>query len=522
MGEKIAVYSLTPQGGARRGRQWRLAHFGPAAAALAVLVILAVGTSLWLRAWPRDMSVAVAAFQAGGADDASRALAASLAGDVAAALTNRQVATVSQEAAGLPRRGGARLLVRGAVDRSQSSLRVRVSLTDLAANRTVWATTIERPGAQADALGEQTAVKVADTVDRALHALDRASGQNDPELLTDLLKMFDQQRDNSAGLDRNIALDRRIIARAPNFALGHAALAMDLASSLNGQPAAVVAQMRAEAAAEVTRALALDPSVGDAHLARQRLLPRDHFAEREAELSKGLQADAQHAALNNFMGDLLRDVGRLQDAGAFYQRALQLDPLSPPKTTGSIAALAGAGQEAQAEALIDRGLRLFPTRGILRTAIYNSVLYAPPDRALAILDQASGEKSGMNDAEVRLWRAYVNGPRRGHADPKLLRALAEAARADRIDLGAAISALAQAGDVDAAFTETRQAMARQKRNALPTFYGGATRSMRRDPRFMPLAADLGLVAYWRATNHWPDFCADADLPYDCKAAALAL
>ncbi len=44
-------------------------------------------------------------------------------------------------------------------------------------------------------------------------------------------------------------------------------------------------------------------------------------------------------------------------------------------------------------------------------------------------------------------------------------------------------------------------------------------SFRRDPRFMYVANRIGLVAYWRSSGKWPDFCSDPDLPYDCKAEA---
>ena len=46
--------------------------------------------------------------------------------------------------------------------------------------------------------------------------------------------------------------------------------------------------------------------------------------------------------------------------------------------------------------------------------------------------------------------------------------------------------------------------------------------MRRDSRFMPLAAKLGLVDFWKRTNHWPDFCEAKDRPYDCRAVAAKL
>jgi hypothetical protein len=49
-----------------------------------------------------------------------------------------------------------------------------------------------------------------------------------------------------------------------------------------------------------------------------------------------------------------------------------------------------------------------------------------------------------------------------------------------------------------------------------------TEPMRRDPRFMRLAQRLGLVDYWRASGHWPDFCSEPGLPYSCQAEAAKL
>jgi hypothetical protein len=43
--------------------------------------------------------------------------------------------------------------------------------------------------------------------------------------------------------------------------------------------------------------------------------------------------------------------------------------------------------------------------------------------------------------------------------------------------------------------------------------------VRADPRFMRVAAQLGLVRYWRQSGYWPDFCSSERLPYDCKAEA---
>jgi len=50
----------------------------------------------------------------------------------------------------------------------------------------------------------------------------------------------------------------------------------------------------------------------------------------------------------------------------------------------------------------------------------------------------------------------------------------------------------------------------------------ALRNFRRDPRFMRVAARLGLLKYWQSSGKWPDFCFDADLPYDCKRVGTAV
>ena len=94
------------------------------------------------------------------------------------------------------------------------------------------------------------------------------------------------------------------------------------------------------------------------------------------------------------------------------------------------------------------------------------------------------------------------------------RASADAGTTPRI---AAIPALAVLGDVDGAFAEAGPYfMAGGDPSIL---FGPLAKSMRQDKRFMPLAAHIGLVAYWRASGHWPDFCAQPGLPYDCKTEA---
>jgi hypothetical protein len=87
-----------------------------------------------------------------------------------------------------------------------------------------------------------------------------------------------------------------------------------------------------------------------------------------------------------------------------------------------------------------------------------------------------------------------------------------------------IQTLSTLGFVDDAFAAAdRYVPTAPVANGTPFFlFFTPAAPMRRDPRFIKLAARLGLVDYWRTTGHWPDFCSDPSLPYNCKAEAAKL
>jgi hypothetical protein len=158
-------------------------------------------------------------------------------------------------------------------------------------------------------------------------------------------------------------------------------------------------------------------------------------------------------------------------------------------------------------------------------------------RALALLDDPAVRRSigdrpaGVIDGLRGRLRALSS------ADPNRMRSAAlsvpSAAEMGPMAQKDAAVWLAALGDVDGAFREADRALSpatlRQPANLTFGNTGGTrflfvseTAAMRRDPRFMALAARIGLVDYWRATGHWPDFCAEPGLPYDCKAEAARL
>jgi len=86
--------------------------------------------------------------------------------------------------------------------------------------------------------------------------------------------------------------------------------------------------------------------------------------------------------------------------------------------------------------------------------------------------------------------------------------------------------LARLGDTDGAFAIANKQLDRVVLEGygpgLPYLFVSQTAALRREARFMALAARIGLTDYWRATGNWPDFCAQPGLPYDCKTEAARL
>ena len=88
--------------------------------------------------------------------------------------------------------------------------------------------------------------------------------------------------------------------------------------------------------------------------------------------------------------------------------------------------------------------------------------------------------------------------------------------------GGAIAMLAILGDKDAAFAQAKTYLKRDSYADSSFLFWPNLAEFRRDPRFMPLAVQVGLVDYWRSSGNWPDFCTGQTLPYNCQTEANKL
>ena len=245
-----------------------------------------------------------------------------------------------------------------------------------------------------------------------------------------------------------------------------------------------------------------------------------HWAVREHLLDEAVAANPQLSFAPLFEARLFTQVGRLADALAPAQRAVALRPLfsGGQSTLGDV--MVQDGQVAEGRAVLDRAATLWP-EGIRIKVERLGVALGQDDinQALTIIQDPRARPPYIADAQTAVWIAALTAWR--SRDPGVIRRAAlEVRRAADSKVMApqdAFRLCAMLRDLDCAFAQADQYYTRSTETGL--LFTKPADLMQRDRRFMLLAAKLGLVAYWGSTGHWPDFCAQPELPYNCRTEA---
>jgi DNA-binding winged helix-turn-helix (wHTH) protein/TolB-like protein len=533
---------------ATRQRFWRRPR-APARAwvAAALLVVALAAGGGWL-AWSRlgappasgEIKVAVLPFEATSSDADARHFADGLLDEILSVLSaNRAEAVSRTESAALRApdaaaiRGlGAALLLDGTVDEVGGRIKVRVHLDDAATRTILWSEDFERPATEAESLEAEVAAKATTLASYALAA--RSAGLTNGAVLADYISAVESYRfDWSGGSQTAEPILRRVIERAPRFAGGHAQLAVALAVQYYpGNPRA--AELSAEAMREAQRALALNPRGFGAYGVFFTLKPVTDWQAREVLTRKAMAADPTEAGYPYMYSRQLALTGRLKAAAEMARRGVAIDPLWPGPTSALGMTLLEAGRPNDGLATFDRMAEIWPRHYATRMGrFWATAMYGDPDVALKLLADDRTAPPDVDPRGAALWREFLAATKPdGPKDRSRLAADLEAGeRAGALASGAVTAMLARLGDIDGAFAAANRYVdqintygpTKNNPTTLPPYlFISATAPMRRDPRFMPLVARLGLAQFWRATGQWPDFCAEPGLPYDCKAEAAKL
>jgi DNA-binding SARP family transcriptional activator/tetratricopeptide (TPR) repeat protein len=485
------------------------------AAALTIVLALAAGGSFWRMtvvhaqppAVPGTGRVEVTAFETQRADPDLRRLSVSLADALA-----RRLAASGVETAEPPNgaRGAsdtpAELTIAGFVDRDGDDYVVNSRILERRTGRVLWSGRISRPIAAAAAFPEQAANKAADVVNCGLRRRLTAHTAMQPAVFALVLNTCAAIRDDPSAM---LESARRLVEAAPGLSVAHAMLGAAAArvAMATASPADATA-LQAAARASAHRALDLDPRDSEAYFALALSYgERTHWQEREQNFQRAIRLNPDLAPSRIFYIDLLREVGRLDEATDLATAAVAADPFSASELGKLIRLTAARGDGPRARALIEQ---------------------------LALIDPMSADEArwtvafwwGDPAAARRTVRALAPAEDRACLDTYLsklayrglayvgLRGLPDACAS--VDPMWRVRMLGREGDLDGAYSEIAKAFASSPPWPIFLFYP-EMKTFRQDRRFIPLARRLGLPGYWRQSRRWPDFCNEPDLPYGCDA-----
>jgi len=259
-------------------------------------------------------------------------------------------------------------VVEGAVQRSGDKVEITVQLIHAPSDRHLWARSYERGLSDVLALQRDVAHAIADEIKAKLTPPEMArlasARSINSEAYEDCLKgRFLLATQHERDVRKGIAYFQQAIQKDPNYALAYAGLANSYISL--GQPwvgglSPKEAFLQAKEAA--TKALEIDDSLGEAHLALARVIQLYDWdwPAVEKEYRRALELNPNDAMARNWYGEYLQEMGRNEEAFVQVRQAMVLDPLSSGSADNLGYAFYTARQYDQAIRAFQKALELEP------------------------------------------------------------------------------------------------------------------------------------------------------------------
>ena len=393
---------------------------------------------------------------------------------------------------------GVEAVVEGTVRLVGSRLRLTAMLVDAATEEPRWSQAYDRELGDVFEVQGDLARRIAGSLEvrlgpREAERLDRRSTTVPAAYAAYLRGRFFWNRRTEEGLGRAITEFREALGLDPSFALAYAGLADTRAAQALlefARPVEVFPLARQDA----ERAIALDPECAEAYTALGVVrFQFDHdWGGAEEAFRRAIELNPRYPPAHHQFADLLKALGRFEEALLEIRSALDLDPLSLPINTGVGHVLYLARRYAEAIEQYRRTLELDPS--FVLAHLWFGRPYLEQGRfaeAIAEVERAV-ELSGRSTITLAvLAHAYASAGRRGAAR-RLLRELLTRARTAYVPsywIGLVYVGL---GDAATAFRWLDRAL--EERSSWLTWAMVEPRfdRLRGDVRFRRLLARMGL------------------------------
>ena len=353
---QAALHALQPGSGPaaqRVHRDWRrLGVYAAAVATTAVTVLLAMEVIHWPgqigggASGARIRSLAVLPLANLSGDPQQEYFADGLTDELIADLASIKSLTVISRTSAMRYKGARKPLpeiarelgvdgiVEGSVLRSNDRVRIKVQLIDAAKDRHVWTQTYDRDTRDVLAMQSEVGRDIAERIDVELTPGERARVTSSRPVNPQAQELYLRGRyywnkRTRDGLVQALGNFDRAVRIDSTYAVAYAGLAdthvlMPVYAGSSPQES----YPRARAAA--LKALKIDENLAEAHasLGRVKLFYDWDWTGAETEFKRAIELKPSLSMAHHWYSICLRDVGRLKDALAEANRALELDPVS--------------------------------------------------------------------------------------------------------------------------------------------------------------------------------------------------
>ena len=387
---------------------------------------------------------------------------------------------------------GVAYVLEGSVRKSGKTLRITAQLIKADAGFHVWSETFDRELTDVFKVQDEISGQVVKALKLSLLAGALPPGNRTLNLEANdqyMQAVFFFNQSSKVGTVRAMNLLHRALALDPTFALAWAQLSRELAfQAENILPKGESQSARIEARRTAEKAVALDPSLPEAHVALGRVYMYydGNINKAAAEYRRALELNPRSGDAMLQLGLVAGQQGRLDERVRLQEQALAMDPLNVNIMDVLGNAYLAVGNPSAAETIFRRQLELSPqnmfANGNLGIAL---IFVGKPAEALVLMEQGA-----RNDAERRWARAllYPALGRKAEADALLVSLERDPGSLLPLDIAEIYS---YRNDKDRAF-EWLERQYRLDPKILDLHTDALLANLRGDPRFKALLRKLKL------------------------------
>ena len=307
-------------------------------------------------------------------------------------------------------------VLNGSVAQRGDEVALHVELVDAATDSVLWSDDYRKPLSALATLQNEIARDISDQLRAKLSSAEQQKlvrkYTDNPEAYQLYRKgRFHWNKGTREDVHKSIEYYQQAIKLDPNYAQAFAGLA-DAFMNLPGYDRTVIPRETSAKAREYAlKALSLDDSLSEAHVAVGRVLMYyDHdFGGAEREFKRAIDLDTNNPSAYTTYGGLLTGLGRRDEAEANYNKAILLEPVSPGIVRGYALSLVMARRYDEAEKQLKRAIDLEPNRAVTFYSLCSLYLlrarYADAVEACA----RSREINGNPEAATAMRESFAKG-----------------------------------------------------------------------------------------------------------------